>query len=41
VSLRKAGVDIQIQNAEEHVRDVLKVTKLDQLVEVLPPRGTH
>jgi anti-anti-sigma factor len=36
VSMRKAGVDIQIQNASEHVRDVLKVTRLDQLVEVLP-----
>jgi anti-anti-sigma factor len=36
VSIRKAGVDIQIQNASEHVRDVLKVTRLDQLVEVLP-----
>jgi anti-anti-sigma factor len=36
VSMRNAGVDIQIQNASEHVRDVLKVTRLDQLVEVLP-----
>jgi anti-anti-sigma factor len=36
VSMRNAGVDIQIQNATEHVRDVLKVTRLDQLVEVLP-----
>jgi anti-anti-sigma factor len=36
VSIRKAGVDIQIQNASEHVQDVLKVTRLDQLVEVLP-----
>jgi hypothetical protein len=34
--MRNAGVDIQIQNASEHVRDVLKVTRLDQLVEVLP-----
>jgi len=38
VSMRNAGVDIQIQNASEHVRDVLKVTRLDQLVEVLPDR---
>jgi anti-sigma B factor antagonist len=37
VSIRKIGVEIQIQNASEHVRDVLKVTKLDSLVEVLPP----
>jgi anti-anti-sigma factor len=36
VSMRNSGVDIQIQNATEHVRDVLKVTRLDQLVEVLP-----
>jgi anti-anti-sigma factor len=36
VSMRNAGVDIQVQNASEHVRDVLKVTRLDQLVEVLP-----
>lgn len=36
VSMRNSGVDIQIQNASEHVRDVLKVTRLDQLVEVLP-----
>lgn len=36
VSIRKAGVDIQIQNASEHVADVLRVTRLDQLVEVLP-----
>jgi anti-anti-sigma factor len=36
VSMRNAGVDIQFQNASEHVRDVLKVTRLDQLVEVLP-----
>ena len=35
VSMRNS-VDIQIQNASEHVRDVLKVTRLDQLVEVLP-----
>ena len=38
VSMRNSGVDIQIQNASEHVRDVLKVTRLDQLVEVLPER---
>src|SRR5579862_7590542 len=38
VSMRNAGVDIQIQNASEHVRDVLRVTRLDQLVEVLPER---
>ncbi|HEV3298720.1 MAG TPA: STAS domain-containing protein [Planctomycetaceae bacterium] len=36
VSMRNAGVDIQIQNASEHVRDVLRITRLDQLVEVLP-----
>ena len=36
VSIRKANVDIQIQNASEHVADVLRVTRLDQLVEVLP-----
>jgi anti-anti-sigma factor len=36
VSMRKAGVDIQFENASEHVRDVMKVTRLDQLVEVLP-----
>jgi anti-anti-sigma factor len=36
VSMRNAGVDIQFQNPSEHVRDVLKVTRLDQLVEVLP-----
>jgi anti-anti-sigma factor len=41
VSMRNAGVDIQFQNASEHVRDVLKVTRLDQLVEVLPkPKST-
>jgi anti-anti-sigma factor len=39
VSIRKAGVEIQIQNASEHVRDVLIVTRLDQLVEVLPARN--
>ena len=38
VSMRNAGVDIQIQNASEHVGDVLKVTKLDTLVEVMPKR---
>jgi anti-anti-sigma factor len=38
VSMRNSGVDIQIQNASEHVRDVLTVTRLDQLVEVLPDR---
>ncbi len=36
VSIREADVDIQIQNASEHVADVLRVTRLDQLVEVLP-----
>jgi anti-anti-sigma factor len=38
VSIRNAGVEIQFQNASEHVRDVLKVTRLDQLVEVMPDR---
>jgi len=36
VSMRNSGIDVQIQNASEHVRDVLKVTRLDKLVEVLP-----
>jgi anti-anti-sigma factor len=36
VSMRNSGAEIQIQNASEHVQDVLRVTRLDQLVEVLP-----
>jgi anti-sigma B factor antagonist len=36
VSLRKIGVDIQFKNASEHVLDVLRVTRLDELIEVLP-----
>jgi anti-anti-sigma factor len=36
VSLRKGGVDIQFQNVSEHVMDVLHVTRLDDLIEVLP-----
>jgi anti-anti-sigma factor len=39
VSMRKAGVEIQVQNASEHVRDVFRVTKLDQLVEVMPEKN--
>jgi anti-anti-sigma factor len=35
VTLRKIGVEVQIQNASQHVRDVLHVTKLDELLEVL------
>lgn len=35
VSLRKYGVEIQLKNASEHVRDVLRVTKLDELLEVI------
>ncbi len=33
-SLRKLGLDVQIQNPSEHVRDVLRATRLDQLFEV-------
>ncbi len=40
VSLRKAGVDVQLQNASDHVREVLRVTKLDQLVELFPPSSS-
>jgi anti-anti-sigma factor len=40
VSLRKAGVEVQLQNASEHVREVLRVTKLDQLVELFPPSSS-
>jgi anti-anti-sigma factor len=36
VSLRKTGVEIQFKNASEHVLDVLHVTRLDELIEVLP-----
>lgn len=36
VSMRNSGAEIQFQNTAEHVRDVLRVTRLDQLVEVLP-----
>jgi anti-sigma B factor antagonist len=37
VSLRKMGVEVQLQNASEHIRDVLHVTKLDSLVELYAP----
>jgi anti-anti-sigma factor len=36
VSLRKTGVEIQLQNASEHVRDVLRITRLSELVELYP-----
>jgi anti-anti-sigma factor len=41
VSLRKAGVDAQLQNASAHVREVLRVTKLDEMVELFPPSSSE
>jgi anti-anti-sigma factor len=40
VSLRKAGVEVQLQNASEHVRQVLRATKLDKMVELFPPSSS-
>jgi anti-anti-sigma factor len=36
ISLQKIGVEIQLKNVSEHILDVLHVTRLDELVEVLP-----
>jgi anti-anti-sigma factor len=41
VSLRKAGFDVQLQNASAHVREVLRVTKLDKMVELFPPSSSE
>ena len=40
VSLRQAGFDVQLQNASTHVRDVLRVTKLDNMIELFPPSSS-
>jgi anti-anti-sigma factor len=40
-SLRKAGVDVQLQDASAHVREVLRVTKLDQMIELFSPSATE
>jgi anti-anti-sigma factor len=37
VSLRKSNIDVQIQNASEHVRDVIRATRLDKMLELIPP----
>jgi anti-sigma B factor antagonist len=39
VSLRKIGVDIQFKNVAEHIVDVLRVTRLDEMIEVLPDKS--
>jgi anti-anti-sigma factor len=36
ISLQKIGVDIQLKNVSEHVLDVLHVTRLNEMVEILP-----
>ena len=41
VSLRTTGVEVQLQNASEHVREVLRVTKLDKMVELFPPSSSE
>jgi anti-anti-sigma factor len=41
VSLRKAGVAVQLQNVSEHVRHVLRATKLDKMVAVFPPPSSQ
>jgi len=41
VSLRKSGVGVQLENASDHVREVLRATKLDKLIELFPPRSAE
>jgi anti-anti-sigma factor len=36
-SLHKAGVDVQLQDASAHVREVFRVTKLDEMIALFPP----
>jgi len=36
ISLQKIGVEIQLQNVSEHILDVLRVTRLDEMVEIMP-----
>jgi anti-anti-sigma factor len=36
VSLRRHGFAIQFAHVTEHIQDVMRVTRLDQLVEILP-----
>ena len=37
VSLRKRGIEVQLENASEHVHEVLRATKLDKMIELVPP----
>jgi anti-anti-sigma factor len=41
ISLRKHGMDVQLQNASEQVRDVLSSTKLDAIIELFPPSSAE
>jgi anti-anti-sigma factor len=41
VSLRKHGIDVQLQNASQQVRDVLSSTKLDAIIELFPPSSAE